>query len=96
MAGETLLVIEDEEDIIELIEYNMKKDGFAVTSVMSGEEGLKLARERQPNLVLLDLMLPGMDGLEVCRRLKADRNTRHLPIVMLTAKSEDADIVAGL
>lgn len=96
MAREHLLVIEDEEDIIELIEYNMKKEGFRVTSVTSGEEGVKLAREQQPNLLLLDLMLPGMDGLEVCRRLKTDRSTQHLPVVMLTAKSEDADIVTGL
>jgi two-component system alkaline phosphatase synthesis response regulator PhoP len=93
MSKESILVMEDEEDILELLKYNLAKEGYRVTAVGSGEEGLKATL---PDLVLLDLMLPGMDGLEVCRRFKQDARTRHVPIVMLTAKGEEADIVAGL
>jgi two-component system alkaline phosphatase synthesis response regulator PhoP len=93
MSKESILVMEDEEDILELLKYNLAKEGYRVTAVGSGEEGLKATL---PDLILLDLMLPGMDGLEVCRRFKQDARTRHVPIVMLTAKGEEADIVAGL
>jgi two-component system phosphate regulon response regulator PhoB len=79
-----------------LVRYNLQKEGYRVTCVTSGEGGLKTARSEIPDLVLLDLMLPGMDGLEVCRVLKNDPKTRHIPVVMLTARSEEADIVAGL
>jgi two-component system phosphate regulon response regulator PhoB len=96
MAHQHVLVVDDERDILELVEYNLQKEGFAVTSVTSGEDALAATRTKLPDLVLLDLMLPGLDGLEVCRRLKAEPTTRHIPIVMLTAKGGEADIVAGL
>lgn len=96
MAKEKVLVIEDEEDILELISYNLGKEGYQVLRVMSGEDGLKTAREKQPSLIILDLMLPGIDGLEVCKILKHDTKTQHIPIVMLTAKGEEADVVTGL
>ena len=96
MAKESILVVEDEDDIRELLRYNLAKEGYQVTGAASGEEALKAVRVAMPDLVLLDLMLPGLDGLEVCRSLKQDPQTRNLPIVMLTAKGEEADIVAGL
>lgn len=96
MAREKILVIEDEIDIQELIRYNLAKEKYLVSYVGSGEEGLKLAALQPPDLVLLDLMLPGIDGLEVCRRLKADQKTQAVPVIMLTAKSEELDIVTGL
>jgi two-component system, OmpR family, alkaline phosphatase synthesis response regulator PhoP len=96
MANERILVVDDERDILELVEYNLQKEGFAVTCVASGEEAVAAARARLPDLVVLDLMLPGVDGLEVCRRLRTEPTTRHIPIVMLTAKGGEADIVAGL
>ncbi len=96
MPKEHILVVEDEEDILELLRYNLAKEGFRVTGVVSGEEALRAARSTPPDLILLDLMLPGMDGLTVCRELKQDARTRQLPIIMLTAKGEEPDIVAGL
>ena len=96
MAHESILAVEDDEDILELLKYNLAKEGYRVTAVTSGEEGLQLARSTTPDLILLDLMLPGVDGLEVCRRLKLDAKTRQVPIIMLTAKGEEADIVTGL
>jgi two-component system phosphate regulon response regulator PhoB len=91
-----ILVVDDEEDLLELVRYNLAKEGYEVECVGSGEEALVSARRSPPDLVVLDLMLPAVDGLEVCRRLKADAKTRDVPIVMLTAKGEDADMVAGL
>ncbi|HAS81600.1 MAG TPA: DNA-binding response regulator [Verrucomicrobia bacterium] len=96
MAGERILVIEDEADIQELIRFNLEKENYKVSCHPSGEAGLKAALAAPPDLVLLDLMLPGMDGLSVCRRLRADDKTRDVPVIMLTAKSAEADIVAGL
>jgi two-component system alkaline phosphatase synthesis response regulator PhoP len=96
MAHESILAVEDDEDILELLKYNLAKEGYRVTAVTLGEDGLQLARSTAPDLILLDLMLPGMDGLEVCRRLKLDAKTRQVPIIMLTAKGEEADIVTGL
>lgn len=96
MAHESILAVEDDKDILELLKYNLAKEGYRVTAVTSGEEGLQLARSTTPDLILLDLMLPGVDGLEVCRRLKMDAKTRQVPIIMLTAKGEEADIVIGL
>jgi len=96
MAKESILVVEDEDDIRELLRYNLAKEGYQVTGAASGEEALKAVKAARPDLMLLDLMLPGLDGLEVCRSLKQDPQTRNLPIVMLTAKGEEADIVAGL
>jgi len=96
MAQEQILVVEDEEDILELITYNLSREGYATTGVTSGEDALVTAKTDVPDLVLLDLMLPGIDGLEVCRELKTEPKTRQTPIIMLTAKGEETDIVAGL
>jgi two-component system phosphate regulon response regulator PhoB len=96
MARESVLIIEDEEDIQELVNYSLSKEGYLTTAVTSGEEGLRSAKSKQPNLIVLDLMLPGMDGLEICRMLKNDPKTQHIPIVMLTAKGEESDVVTGL
>ena len=91
-----IAVIEDEADILEVIDYNLSKEGFDVCSALNGEEGLALVKKEGPDLVLLDLMLPGMDGIEICRTLKADYSTRSIPIIMVTAKGEESDIVLGL
>jgi len=96
MARETVLVVDDEEDILELVRYNLEKEGYSVVCVTTGEEALAAARVKMPDILVLDLMLPGVDGLEVCRRLKGDLTTRHIPIIMLTAKGSEADIVTGL
>ncbi|MFW6250087.1 MAG: response regulator [Alkalispirochaetaceae bacterium] len=96
MAHEHVLVVDDETDILELIRYNLQKEGYRVTTVKTGEEGLKLTRELEPDVLVLDLMLPGLDGLTVCNRLKREESTRSIPVIMLTAKAEDADIVTGL
>jgi two-component system phosphate regulon response regulator PhoB len=96
MAKEKILVVDDEEDLLELVRYNLTKEGYRVSCVASGEEAIEQARKDVPDLVILDLLLPSVDGLEVCRRLKNDGKTRHIPILMLSAKSEEADVVAGL
>ncbi len=96
MARENVLVVDDEEEILELVKYNLEKEGYAVVGVTSGESALAAARTKLPDVLVLDLMLPGVDGLEVCRRLKGDPKTRHIPIIMLTAKGSEADIVTGL
>ena len=89
-------VIEDEEDIGKLIKYNLSLEGFEVGHFISGEEGLKAVNREFPDLVLLDLMLPGIDGLEICRILKSDKKTSSIPIIMVSAKGEEEDIVKGL
>jgi two-component system phosphate regulon response regulator PhoB len=96
MAREKILVVEDEEDILELVEYNLDKQGYRVMRATSGEEAIRLARLNVPDLIVLDLMLPGVDGLEVCRVLRRDVATQGIPIVMLTAKGEETDVVTGL
>ena len=96
VAREHILVVEDDEDILELVEYNLAKNGYSVSRVMSGEDGLRAARHKAPDLILLDIMLPGLDGLEVCKLLRTDTHTQHIPIVMLTARGEESDIVSGL
>jgi len=96
MAKDRILVVDDEEDILELLRFNLTREGYQVRSASTGEEALSLARAEHPDLILLDLMLPGIDGLEVARRLKGDPLTRGMPIVMLTAKGEESDIVTGL
>lgn len=96
MSKEKILVVDDEEDIVELLRYNLSREGYKVLCAASGEEGLERARNENPDLIVLDLMLPGIDGLDVARRLKADNATRSMPIVMLTAKGEESDIVTGL
>jgi len=96
MAKERILVVDDEEDILELLKYNLNREGYKVVSASSGEKCLQKAASEKPDLIVLDLMLPGIDGLEVTKILKNDSNTLHIPIIMLTAKGEEADIVAGL
>lgn len=96
MRGKNIMVVEDEEDILQLLSYTLTKAGFRVVLAQSGEEALeKLARERV-DLILLDHMLPGMDGLEVCQVVRQDNKLKEIPVVMLTAKSEEEDIVTGL
>ncbi len=96
MPSETILIVDDEQDILELIKYNLKNEGYAVLTAETGEQAVKLARQYSPDLMVLDLMLPGIDGLEVTRILKNEDRTREIPIVMLTAKGEESDIVTGL
>ncbi len=96
MEKATILVVDDEEDIIELVELNLTREGYRVLGCTTGEKALEIARSKLPNLIVLDLMLPGIDGLEVCRRLKSSPKTGRIPIVMLTAKGEDTDVVTGL
>lgn len=96
MAKERILVVDDEEDLQELVEYNLSKEGYRVTCVSTGEQAIREARTQAPALIVLDLLLPNVDGLEVCKILKQDSRTKHIPIVMLTAKSEEADHVTGL
>jgi two-component system alkaline phosphatase synthesis response regulator PhoP len=91
-----VLIVEDEEDIRELVSYHLLKEGFQVASVVSGEEALTVVENQIPDLILLDVMLPGIDGLKVCQRLRASPKTADVPIMMLTAKSEESDIVSGL
>ena len=93
MAEGTVLVIEDEENLQEALKYNLEREGYDVLTASDGERGLGMARERQPDLVILDIMLPQLDGLEVCRILRRERDT---PIIMLTAKGEEVDRVVGL
>jgi len=96
MPKSKILVVDDEEDILELVRYNLVKEGYEVDCVTSGEDALKRAKTGHPDLLVLDLMLPGVDGFEVCKQLKRNDETAQIPILMLTAKGEDADIVAGL
>lgn len=96
MAEETVLVVEDEEDIQAIISYNLQKEGFNAVCVATGEEALQSVKSRLPDIIVLDLMLPGIDGLEVCRRLKGAAATRDVPVVIATAKGDEADIVKGL
>ncbi|MCA9484285.1 MAG: response regulator [Nitrospina sp.] len=96
MPGEKVLVVEDEEDIQELIRYNLAREAYQVTCVTRGEEAIKKAQSISPDLMVLDLMLPGVDGLEVCRNLKKNPETSGIPVVMVTAKGEESDVVTGL
>ncbi|MBN1457299.1 MAG: response regulator [Sedimentisphaerales bacterium] len=96
MAKENILIVDDEEDVLELVRYNLDKNGYKTDTADTGEEALVKARTKLPDMVILDLMLPGMDGLEVCKKLKGDAKTQNIPIIMLSAKGEEADIVTGL
>ena len=96
MAKERILVVDDEEDILELVRFNLAREGYPIICTTSGEESLKIAQKEHPDLIVLDLMLPGIDGLDVAKALKNDPKTRDIPIIMLTAKGEEADIVTGL
>ena len=96
MAKATILAVDDEEDIRELVKLSLAREGYEVLTCETGEQALQTACIRLPTLVILDIMLPGIDGLEVCKRLKRDPRTQYLPVVMLTAKAAEADIVTGL
>ncbi len=96
MPREKILVVEDEADILELIDYKLSQEGFQVLQAADGEFALEQARSQDPDLILLDIMLPGLDGLEVCRRLKRDAVTEDIPIIFVSAKGEESDVVTGL
>jgi DNA-binding response OmpR family regulator len=96
MKKPTVLLIEDDADIVEVVRYSLEREGFRVLSASDGESGLREAGLARPDLVLLDLMLPGIDGLDVCRRIRAAEKTRQTPVIILTAKGEEADVVVGL
>ena len=93
---EHILVIEDEPDILELIQYNLEREGYRTTGCLNGEQGLQKAQQEEPSLILLDLMLPGLSGIEVCRRLKSDPSTKQIGVIMVSAKGEEEDVVHGL
>ncbi len=96
MPSGNILVVDDDEDILELVSYNLTKAGYKVAKATTGEEALKAARTKVPDLILLDIMLPGLDGFEVCNTLKRDPRTTNVPVIMLTARGEEPDVVAGL
>lgn len=93
---EKILIVDDEKDIVKMLDYNLKKEGFRILSCYDGEEALSLSAREHPDLIILDLMLPQVDGLEVCKTLKKDSLTAAIPIIMLTAKVQEADKVLGL
>jgi two-component system alkaline phosphatase synthesis response regulator PhoP len=92
----TIAIIEDESNIVELVKYNLDREGYHTISANNGKKGLELVRQELPDLVILDLMMPEMDGITVCKQLRADAQTKSIPIIILTAKSEEADRVLGL
>lgn len=94
--SKTIFIIEDEEDIIKLLEYNLKLEGYRVESEKNGEEGLKRIQKIKPDLLILDVMIPQMDGFEVCRNLKSNDKTKNIPILMISAKSQEHNIISGL
>jgi len=96
MPKEQILVVDDEEDILELVRFNLLKEGHHVICAATGERAVEIARSELPDLIVLDLMLPGMDGLEVAKFLKNDPETKDIPVIMLTAKGEESDVVTGL
>jgi len=95
MSNQTILIIEDERSLVDVLTYNLKSEGFEVLSALDGQEGLRRAQSTLPDLVILDLMLPVIEGLEVCRQLRSDPRTRDIPILMLTARSEEVDEIVG-
>jgi two-component system alkaline phosphatase synthesis response regulator PhoP len=96
MGKAKILIVDDEEDILELLKFHLLREGYDVNCVGTGDEALEMVRKQIPSLIILDLMLPGISGLDLCRILKNDSSTAGIPIIMLTAKSEDIDIVTGL
>lgn len=93
---EKVLIVDDERDIVKMLDYNLKKEGFRTALAYNGEEALDLAKKDRPDLIILDLMLPGIDGLEVCKQLKKEETSASIPIIMLTAKTQEADKIVGL
>lgn len=96
MAKAHIQIIEDEEDIVELIKYNLVKSGYTVSQALTGERGLESVNEKAPDLILLDLMLPGVGGLEVCKIIRSNPKTRNIPVIMVSAKGAESDVVTGL
>ncbi len=96
MAGEKILIVEDEHDVLELIRYNLVQNNYKVEIATSGDQALPMAQAAKPDLILLDLMLPSIDGLQVCKQLKRSVDTEKIPVIILTARSEESDIVSGL
>ena len=96
MSAHTILVVDDEQDLLDLIEYNLKKEGYKVLKAENGLEALEVAKEHNPDLVLLDIMMPKMDGLEVCDKMRSDPDLQHIPIIFLTARSDEKTEVEGL
>src|SRR5689334_9600036 len=96
MSKATILVVDDERDLVELLRYNLERGGYEVACAYDGTKAIDVAQRQRPDLVVLDLMLPGEDGLEVCRRLRADQKTSRVPIIMLTAKAAETDRIVGL
>jgi two-component system alkaline phosphatase synthesis response regulator PhoP len=96
MTKKLILAIDDEKDILKLLQYNLERDGYQVLTAKSGEEGLDIVRAKHPDLIVLDIMLPEMDGLEVCKILRSNKETKHIPILMLTAKTSEVDQIVGL
>jgi two-component system alkaline phosphatase synthesis response regulator PhoP len=96
MAKKKVLIVDDEEDIRELVDLYLARDGYEIFACETGEQAIDIVRTESPDLIVLDLMLPGINGLDVCKKLKANRKTESISIVMLTAKGEDADVVTGL
>ena len=96
MPKSLIVVIEDERDIQDMIAYNLQREGYEVVTAERGDEGLALVQDKRPDLIILDLMLPGLDGLSVCQSIRLDTTTQEIPIIVLSAKSEEADIVIGL
>ena len=95
-ASPTILVVDDEEDIIDLLQYNLEKEGYRTLAASNGIDGIELARQEKPDLIVLDIMMPGMSGIEVCKRLRQDAYLRHIPILMLTARTEEEVQIEGL
>jgi two-component system alkaline phosphatase synthesis response regulator PhoP len=96
MAGEKILVIDDELNIVELLKYNLISNGYRVLTALNGKDGLNLAIENKPDLILLDVMLPEMDGFDVCKEMKKNKSIENIPIIMLTAKGDEFDKILGL
>lgn len=96
MAKKTILIVDDEQDLLDLIEYNLKKEGFNVLTAENGEEGIAVAKEGRPDLILLDIMMPKMDGLEAVEIMRKDQDLKNTPIIFLTARSDEKTEVEGL
>jgi two-component system phosphate regulon response regulator PhoB len=96
MSKARILIIEDDRDIVEMLEYNLAEAGYDTFSALNGDDGVALARRERPDLIILDIMMPVMDGFEVCRMLKNDSSVAHIPIIILSAKSQETDKVVGL
>ena len=93
MKKKKIIVVEDEPDLVDVVTYNLEREGYSSSCFPKGDEGLNLIRSEAPDLVLLDLMLPGMDGLSICRQMKSDSSMREIPIIIASAKGEESDVV---